>query len=214
MVHDPLGSWTIRREQQRRTLRHRTVTPPSTGHRTHHDATNGRRKRAHNVFRTSSPRALAHPLLAGLLLLAGATVPPAGAAATCEHVDAVVTVQWDRDRASTASGVVARIQYPASLDVATDPKDGSARARVTLLTSTPGGLFDALKKDTDGDGAANVLSVGLITAGIAPGPFARIRFDCRPGSTAPPAAALSCVADVADESGTVPSTCSVSIADR
>ena len=43
-------------------------------------------------------------------------------------------------------------------------------------------------------------------------PFARLRFDCAPGMAPAKAAELTCVSDVADETGSVPSSCSVTLA--
>lgn len=146
-------------------------------------------------------------LLGGLL--AGAGMAPA-AAASCRDVTVVVSVDWSRARAEKVAGVVTRIQYPSSLELPADDR-GSAKARATLLTGTSGGLFDAVRKDTDQDGRSDLVSVGLITAGIAPGPFVRLRFDCRAGAAAPAAADFSCAPDIADEAGSVPSSCSVAL---
>jgi len=147
-----------------------------------------------------------------LLLIGGAGAARATAvdqATACTSASVVVSVGWDRERAEKVSGVVTRLRYPASLTVPSDPSDRSAKARVELLTGTSGGLFDALDKPGD---TGELLNIGLITAGIGAGPFARIRFDCRPGAAVPAASDFGCVADVADQAGTVPATCSVTVA--
>lgn len=134
------------------------------------------------------------------------------ATGACTRVDAEVSVQWDRDRAEKVPGVVVRVRFPASLDVPTDAtKRNSAQDRVKLMTDTEGGLFDAVKNAGSADGTDR-LSIGLITTGIGPGPFARIHFDCKPGAVQPDASEFSCVADVADEAGNVPATCTVTLA--
>lgn len=168
------------------------------------------------MFRASPPSSLAVRRALAACALVALSTPSAAAepAGGCTPFDAVVVVSWDRDRAATVSGVVTRIRFPAALDVATDPADGSAKGAVELLTGTAGGLFDALVKDSDGDHAGDVLSVGLITSGIGPGSFAKVRFECRPGVAAVATDAVSCTADVADESGSVPSTCTVTRAPR
>lgn len=128
----------------------------------------------------------------------------------CKSV--VVSVDWDHGRAEKVSGVVVRVGYPASLAMPAQGEPRSAKDRVQLLTSTSGGLFDAVPRDADQDGREDVVSVGLITQGIASGPFARLRFDCVAGSSSALASDFSCVSDVADESGSVPSSCSVAVA--
>jgi len=163
-----------------------------------------------NLDRTSSWRRRARRAAAGLLLVAaagGVRSVSAGEAG----VDVVVRVSWNRERAERVSGVVTRVQYPKSLALETDPRDGSAKGHVERLTTSSGGLFDALVKDTDGDGAPDLLSVGLITPGIEPGDFVRIHFARSPGAASPDGATFGCVADVADGSGAVPATCSATI---
>ncbi|MBY0279084.1 hypothetical protein K2Z84_27440 [Candidatus Binatia bacterium] len=128
----------------------------------------------------------------------------------CESV--VVSVDWDRSRAARVSGVVVRVGYPASLEMPSSGNPDSSKDRVALLTGTSGGLFDAVPRDSDHDGRKDVVSIGLITQGIGPGPFARLRFDCAPGMAPAKAAEITCTADVADESGSVPSSCSVALA--
>lgn len=134
----------------------------------------------------------------------------AATAGTCEPV--VVSVDWDHRRAEKVSGVVVRVNYPRSLEMPSKGNPDSSKDRVELLTGTSGGLFDAVPRDSDQDGRKDVLSIGLITQGIGSGPFARLRFDCAPGMAPAKAAELTCVSDVADETGSVPSSCSVTIA--
>lgn len=140
-----------------------------------------------------------------LLLVAGhaGAVPQGG----CPPV--VVTVDWDSRRAETVSGVVVRVSYPPSLDMPASGKPVSAKDRVELLGGTSGGLFDAVPRDSDGDGRTDLLSIGLVTRGIPSGRFARIRFDCAAGPAAASTPKLGCVSDVADDTGSVPSSCSV-----
>lgn len=148
-----------------------------------------------------------------LFPIADARAAASDARAGCTRVDAAVSVEWDHDRAETVSGVVARVRFPDSLDVPTDPKKrNSAQQRVELTTGTTGGLFDAVKNPGSADGGSELLSIGLINKGIEPGSFVRIHFDCKPGSAQPAATDFSCVADVADESGNVPAKCVVSLA--
>jgi len=150
--------------------------------------------------------------LSGLVLLGASLcgISAVARAAPCRTtVD--VDVAWERSRAETVAGIVVRLGYPASLDVPVDAASGSSRERVENRTGFPGGLFDAVRKDTDGDGAGDLLSVGLITQGMKPGPFARVTFDCDGGGGAPSADAFTCTADVADDRGHVPATCSVRV---
>ncbi|MEW6270345.1 MAG: hypothetical protein AB1689_13730 [Thermodesulfobacteriota bacterium] len=146
--------------------------------------------------------------------LAAAAPTAARAEAGCRQVTVSVTVTWDPQRAETVSGVVTRLHYPAEVDLPTEPGSQSAKERVETRTGTSGGLFDALRKDTDGDGAGDLLNVGLITQGIRPGEFVRVRFDCREGDAMPAATAFTCTPDVADESGAVPATCTVRVVER
>lgn len=152
-------------------------------------------------------------LMALTALAASLAVAPAARAEErrCERLEAVVTVTWDTDRAETVAGVVTRVKYPSSLDLPVDDERASAKSRVTLLTTSKGGLFDAVKNAGAGDGGGDMVSVGLISATIAPGAFARIRFDCRSDATIPEASAFACVADVADQTGSVPATCKVGL---
>lgn len=162
--------------------------------------------------RCPSPAPMVRRSLAVVLAAVAVAAPvTARADAGCRQVTVDLTVTWDPDRAETVSGVVTRLRYPAALELPTRPGTESASARVETRTGTAGGLFDALRKDTDGDGAGDLLNVGLITQGIRPGEFARVRFDCRPGASTPSAAAFACTPDVADESGAVPAQCSVEV---
>ena len=148
-----------------------------------------------------------------LLVLSLAYLTRRAEAATlrgCQTV--VVSVDWDHRRAEKVSGVVVRVTYPGSLEMPSSGTPDSSKDRVELLTGTSGGLFDAVPRDSDQDGRKDVLSIGLITQGIGSGPFARLRFDCAPGMAPAKAAELTCVSDVADETGSVPSSCSVTIA--
>lgn len=147
------------------------------------------------------------------LPVAGAHAAASDPKVGCTRVNAAVSVEWDADRAERVSGVVARIRFPNSLDVPTDPtKRNSAQQSVELTTGTTGGLFDAVKNPAASEGGTELLSIGLINEGIGPGSFVRIHFDCKPGATQPAANDFSCVADVADEAGNVPAKCVVTLA--
>lgn len=143
-----------------------------------------------------------------LALLTGRS--EAAAAGACE--DVVVSVDWDHGRAETVSGIVVRVGYPASVAMPAQGEPRSAKERVRLLVDGSGGLFDAVPRDGNRDGRDDVVSVGLIRQGIASGPFARLRFDCAPGAPSRTASDFTCVSDVADQSGSVPSSCRVALA--
>ncbi|HZR82863.1 MAG TPA: hypothetical protein VFD92_17335 [Candidatus Binatia bacterium] len=157
-------------------------------------------------------RSLALGVACAVGLVAGPSreVPPAGGT-TCRTLLATVRVSWQPSAAATAAGVVARVRYPASVDLPIDAT-GSARSRVENRTGAAGGLFDAVAKDTDADGRRDLVSVGLVTTGIPPGDFATIRFDCRTGAAPPAASEFSCEPDVAGSQASLPATCSVAIA--
>ena len=147
-----------------------------------------------------------------VLALLTARSEAAGSAIGCETV--VVSVDWDRTRAEKVSGVVVRVRFPRGLEIPADPSTRSAQERVEVLAGTEGGLFDAIPRDDDGDGTADVINVGLIKRDIAPGAFARIRFDCAAGAASRAASDFSCTSDVADDTGSVPSSCRVARAPR
>lgn len=128
----------------------------------------------------------------------------------CSSATVTLTVTWDQARAATLSGLVARLRYPASLDLPVDPETGSASARVENRSGRTGGLFEALP--TRNGGASDTsINIGLIGRGIAVGEFARVRFDCRPGSRVPPASAFTCSTDAADEAGPIAAACAVAV---
>jgi hypothetical protein len=172
------------------------------------------RRSVHGTSRRARLPAIATGLAVTLTLpLAAPSARPAMAATSRACASVIVSVDWDHDRAAKVSGVVVRVRYPGSLDVPLDEKrPGSAQDRVQLLTSASGGLFDAVPRDSDGDGRKDVLSVGLITQGISSGTFARIGFDCTSDIVRAKASDFSCVADIADEAGSVPGSCSVAVA--
>jgi hypothetical protein len=125
-----------------------------------------------------------------------------------------VDVRWDPGRAAAVAGIVVRLGYPPSLDVPVDAASGSSRARVENRTGIAGGLFDAVRRDSDGDGRGDLLSVGLVTQGLKQGPFARVTFDCASGAALAAADGFTCTADVADEQGNVLASCTVRVAGR
>lgn len=151
-------------------------------------------------------------LVMALVVLTDRSADAAGAAGACETV--LVSVDWDQTRAETVTGVVVRVRFPRGLALPVNAATGSAQERVEVLSGTDGGLFDAIPRDGDGDGVADVINVGLIRKGSAPGPFAKIRFDCAAGAAPRKASDFSCTSDVADETGSVPSSCRVAIAAR
>lgn len=154
--------------------------------------------------------ALGALVLVMLLVLSLAYLTGRAEAATGDGCGAfVVSVDWDHRRAEKVSGVVVRIGYPGALEMPSSGTPDSSKDRVELLTGTSGGLFDAVARDSDQDGRRDVLSIGLITQGIGPGKFARVRFDCVAGMAPARADQLTCVSDVADDTGSVPSSCSV-----
>jgi len=141
------------------------------------------------------------PICLALALCSMTALSTSARAEGCRSALVTVSVDWQKEHAPTAAGVVARITYPAQVDVPTDPKDHSARSRVDNLTGAAGGLFDAIpKRNAESEGG--ILSVGLVARDIPPGDFARVRFDCTSGSR-PDAQAFSCVAEVSDLSGLV-----------
>lgn len=136
----------------------------------------------------------------------------AEAATKAGCVSVVVSVDWDHERAEKVSGVVVRVGYPASVVMPSSGAPDSSKDRVELLTGTSGGLFDAVPRDSNQDGRRDVVSIGLITQGIGSGRFARLRFDCAPGMASAKASEFTCVSDVADDTGSVPSSCSIALA--
>ena len=154
---------------------------------------------------------------ASLAALAGCLAVPGVASAsgrdTCSAATVTVTVTWDRGRASTLSGLIARLHYPASLDLPVDPDSGSIKERVENRSGLKGGLFDAVRKPSDRAQADTPLNIGLIGRGIAVGEFARVHFVCRPGTQVPPASAFSCMSEGADDTGPVATACTIAVTD-
>lgn len=152
------------------------------------------------------------PFVGGLVLALAYLGNGAEAATSGGCVSVVVSVDWDHKRTEKVSGVVVRVGYPTSVVMPSQGNPDSAKDRVQLLTGTSGGLFDAVPRDSNQDGRKDVVSIGLITQGIGSGPFARLRFDCAPGMASATVSEFSCVSDIADETGSVPSSCSVALA--
>src|SRR5262249_28726191 len=107
-----------------------------------------------------------------------------------------------------------RIRYPASVDLPVDERTRSARARVENRTGVEGGLFDAVRNTSNAGGAGDLVSVGLVTAGIHPGEFVRVRFDCRDGSEAPKPTDCPGQPDIAGGHGAITAPCALALALR
>lgn len=140
------------------------------------------------------------------------TTAPAG----CAHVDVTATVGWNAGAFPQVSGTAVRIDYTPSL--ASLPGTGAGdevRARVTNLTGIGDGLLEAADRPRPGSTSDDQASVALVSLGqpIAPGPFARIRFDCVAGAAAPGAGDFACAAEAAafDGSPVSPASCTLSV---
>lgn len=146
----------------------------------------------------------------------GEPTPTATAAAGCTSATVTVTTTYQAQSAPDfIAGVTAMLRYPGTLlDLPGTGNQSSVLARVTNLSGASG-LFSAGDQDSDQSGTDDLLSVGLISTGsaVAPGPFARIVFDCVPGQRAPTVDDFSCAPDVSSLFGTtVDATCAVSVA--
>lgn len=131
---------------------------------------------------------------------AGATPTPGGA--TCTEVEVIVAVNYNTVDVPDMGGITVALGYPAGIAIPGVGSQPAVLERVTQLNSVSGGLFSA--GDTDGgtEGTAGVLSIGLISpvTPIAPGNFARARFDCTAGA-APSVSAFTCSVDASANSG-------------
>jgi hypothetical protein len=93
--------------------------------------------------------------------------------------------------------------------------DPSLRDRVTNLTGLTDGLFEVTDVSSNpAGGPEDRLSVALVSLAqpIAPGPFARIRFECASDAGAPAAADLDCTIQASrfvDGSLISPASCEV-----
>jgi hypothetical protein len=141
------------------------------------------------------------------------TPPPTGDG-TCPaggKVDATINLAFDNGGgAINAAGVTTTLSYPAAVSIPGVGADATVIERVTNLTGVGNGIFSAGDNDTNADNVDDQLKVGLITSSnaIAPGAFARVRFDCTAGKAL---GAVSCSADVSDAVGTdLAGSCSVS----
>ena len=146
------------------------------------------------------------------LLLAALPGTSRAAEANCHEVVATVKVAWAGDRGLRAAGVVTRVGFPPTLRLPVEKGSASVAARTERLGPTQGGLFDAIVRDSDGDGRQDRVNVGLVTSGIPAGDFVRIRFECTQGAAPPAPGDFSCVAEVSDGSLPVDATCSVEVA--
>jgi hypothetical protein len=159
-------------------------------------------------------------LLGALVAASVLAVLPAGALeeehavmpAGCRESLVTVSVAWDPEVDPAAQGVVVGLAFPEGLVLAED-ESGSAKERVRRLGAGTGGLFEAIPVDTDGDGVDDRVNIGLVSEGISPGAFARVRFACRPDAAAPAPAAFACEPEVAGARGTIASTCDVELSE-
>jgi hypothetical protein len=163
------------------------------------------------VLRTRKGAALAAAWVVGLSATGLAEERAAAAGRTaCRESSVTVSVAWDRQLEPAAQGVVVGLTYPEGLLLAPD-ESGSAKDSVRRLGSGDGGLFEAIPVDQDGDGVDDRVNIGLVSEGISPGPFARVRFACRPDAAAPEEAAFACEPQVAGARGEIASTCDVEL---
>lgn len=150
--------------------------------------------------------------------MASAPAVPAGttAPAGCAQVDVTATVGWNASTFPQVSGAAVRVDYVPSL--ASLPGSGASdevRARVTNLTGIGDGLLEATDRPRAGSSSDDQTSVALVSLGqpIAPGPFARIRFDCVAGAAEPAAGDFACAAEAAafDGSPVSPASCTLTV---
>ena len=153
-------------------------------------------------------------LMAGVLLLALATVPrpaAADAAPMCEPAgDVTATVELVPPAGIGLAGVKVRLDYPEQrVAVRGHGDDAEVKARVAVL---PGGVLAQANDEDD------ALIVALVsTSPIPRGPVATITFDVCRGAAPASAADLACVVEQAsDEQGTLVSgaTCRVTLHQR
>jgi len=146
---------------------------------------------------------------------AGSPTPVAtrtpGGGSTCTQIDVTVAVNFSATDFADVAGVTVGLGYPSTLSIPGFGNEATVLARVTNLTGVQGGLFSVGDQDTQ-----FLLNVGLISTGspIPPGGFARARFDCGQGSSAPPASAFTCVVDASTLAGNTvdPTQCVVTVA--
>jgi len=151
--------------------------------------------------------------------MASASAVPTGTTAPtgCAQLDVTATVGWNTTTSPQVSGTTVRVDYMPSL--ATIPGTGASdpvRARVTNLTGIEDGLLEAADRPRAGSSGDDQVSVALVSLvqPIAPGPFARVRFDCVAGGTEPSAGDFSCAAEAAAFDGSLvsPASCTLTIA--
>lgn len=140
------------------------------------------------------------------------TTAPAG----CAQVDVTATVGWNAASFPQVSGAAVRIDYMPSLSILPGTGAGDeVRARVTNLTGIGDGLLEAADRPRPGSDSDDQVSVALVSLGqsIAPGPFARIRFDCVAGAAIPTAGDFACTAEAAafDGSPVSPASCALAV---
>jgi hypothetical protein len=142
---------------------------------------------------------------------AGTPTPaPTGGGSTCTQVDVTVAINFSQTDFPDVSGITVGLGYPASLSIPGFGNQPSVLERVANLTGVQAGLFSAGDQDDQ-----SLLNVGLIstTTAIPPGSFARARFDCAQGASAPPASAFTCSVDASTLAGNEvsPNQCVVTV---
>lgn len=120
---------------------------------------------------------------------------------------ATVILEWEDPGDRAVQGVVARVRFPAGLgfDQQTGPKGA-----VENLTGMNGALFDATARDENGDGAQDLLTIGMVGSRVPEGRFARVRFVCL-GDAAPKSSDFTCALEAATPMGNVDGTCRVEL---
>jgi len=150
--------------------------------------------------------------------MAPATAIPAGtvAAPGCAQADVTATVGWNAATFPQVSGVEVRIAYnPALVGLPGSGATVEVRARVSNLTGLTDGLFEVNDTSRVVGTPDDLARVGLVslTQPIAPGPFARVRFDCAGGPQVPDAGDFSCVLAAAgfDGAPVTPASCTLAV---
>jgi hypothetical protein len=148
-------------------------------------------------------KTLLHRSLLGAVSLL-ALAPHAGAESPCTTRSATVLIEWESP-GFPVQGVVARVSLPPGLRL--DREKGKGRAAENL-TGLDGGLFDAVPRDSNGDGADDLVTIGLVASDIPKGRFATMRFECDAGAPTK-GGEVSCTLEAAGAQGDVPGSCRV-----
>jgi len=156
-----------------------------------------------------------HRMSAVAAVPTGTTGGPSG----CRTAEVTATVGWDTAAFPQVSGSAVRIHYPpAMLSLPGSGASEALRARVANLTGIADGLLEASDGPRQGSAVDDLASVALVslTQPIAPGPFARVTFDCVAGATTPSAGDFSCTTEAAsfDGSPVAPASCTLAVEGR